>query len=1160
MVNNFIRVKSFKLSILLTGMLWVSVYSLSYTSTATAAIQSLSDLDYDIVYVRYPRRGDLSDVELPDGESPYSIEPGADLMLLRPNGEEEILVDCRAEGQEDIEGGQANCSVQDPIISYDGKWVYYSKYGNMGKIPLDQLSTAWRTSTAHSFIYKMRLDVPQSERVEIQLTNLGAGFATDKLAGNTANDEINDFSIRDLGTTLLPDGRILFTSNRDAVVSFKQGGKGSLDAVTASTSSQIYVMDDHDGSTLNKNLRLVGHSNLHQVQHPFILSDGRVVFTNWDDAGLRVGYGSSTLYIDQPDGGKMHQFLEPHRATKRVDHFATQVSSGDVIVATYYPAMSTFGFGTLLRTPVDIEGPDFSAAINRSFEDEWRFFSRIGTDELTEHSNGLHQPSPNNSGRYSTPSAGPDDSLFVAYSTGPVVRNPPCAGCVDTPAPDSGIYLIQQAGSTSITDPASQLVMLKNDPDYNEMWPRPVIPYQRIHGIERPPVIIPEEEYAPTERYRGLVAGTPFAMTGTSSMQKRESAPLGNDRFNNVHGKDGGRDTGWVVQGADSGVVTNDDLWGVRILVTTPDRYHRPWNTSQVESDNGLILDGRMRVHIKGYYTHTAENWKILGEFPVRNPDGLADISGEEDTSWLAKIPANTPHIIQSIDRFGRTLSSEQTWRHVKPGDTFASCGGCHAHSVEGEKFTGKWADSESYTPWDLVSSTPALDVNDEGNTLSVTRPVTGLWSVEFRRDIYPVLESKCSACHSSEGNLPPANNAILALFDNTLSGYEREARAYSALAKDSTQQYAHGVSIPANPAKYIFPQMSRYIRALQSRESFLAWKIYQQRLDGRSNDDRPGANGSARDEDLDYTPGQNENCPAASQLTRSEKLLITRWIDLGAPIDLDRPRMRYTDDTLSPVMTLAVQEVTNERVGLRIGALDIESGIDMDNSYAEVTPDGGSTVTIPLSATNFDMTTGVGHYVLNMTTAQITPSTPLHLYAVVQDNAGNKQMMTRTIENIRPVAGNLQFAIASKTVAENIGSVQLQVFRSEGDEGAVSINVAVTGEGNAIDGEDYNLTPMTLTWSHGEVAGQTVSLAIIDDDVAENNKTLTIALSNPTNGAALGEPSKITITIIDDEAMPQSNNDNDGSGGGSSLSIILILSLFSLLVIRFREFLKLIR
>ena len=50
-------------------------------------------LDYDIVYVRAPRKGDAVGTNWPEISNPVFMDPGADLMLLHPDGSEEVLVE-----------------------------------------------------------------------------------------------------------------------------------------------------------------------------------------------------------------------------------------------------------------------------------------------------------------------------------------------------------------------------------------------------------------------------------------------------------------------------------------------------------------------------------------------------------------------------------------------------------------------------------------------------------------------------------------------------------------------------------------------------------------------------------------------------------------------------------------------------------------------------------------------------------------------------------------------------------------------------------------------------------------------------------------------------------------------------------------------------------
>src|SRR5688572_27026698 len=73
-------------------------------------------VSYDIVYVRQPRLGDNTNTIWPEVFHPARLDPGADLMLLHPDGTEEVLV----------AGGPG--SVTDPFISFDGRWCIYSYF------------------------------------------------------------------------------------------------------------------------------------------------------------------------------------------------------------------------------------------------------------------------------------------------------------------------------------------------------------------------------------------------------------------------------------------------------------------------------------------------------------------------------------------------------------------------------------------------------------------------------------------------------------------------------------------------------------------------------------------------------------------------------------------------------------------------------------------------------------------------------------------------------------------------------------------------------------------------------------------------------------------------------------------------------------------------
>ena len=84
---------------------------------SVSSAQALTPLNYDIVYVRAPRYGDNNNTIWPEVTTPLLPDPGADLMLLHPNGSEEVLF-----------AAGANGAVVDPYVAYDAKSVLFAYY------------------------------------------------------------------------------------------------------------------------------------------------------------------------------------------------------------------------------------------------------------------------------------------------------------------------------------------------------------------------------------------------------------------------------------------------------------------------------------------------------------------------------------------------------------------------------------------------------------------------------------------------------------------------------------------------------------------------------------------------------------------------------------------------------------------------------------------------------------------------------------------------------------------------------------------------------------------------------------------------------------------------------------------------------------------------
>jgi hypothetical protein len=142
-----------------------------------------------------------------------------------------------------------------------------------------------------------------------------------------------------------------------------------------------------------------------------------------------------------------------------------------------------------------------------------------------------------------------------------------------------------------------------------------------------------------------------------------------------------------------------------------------------------------------------------------------------------------------------------------------------------------------------------------------------------------------------------------------------------------------------------------------------------------------------------------------------------------------------------------------------------------------------------------------------------------IELYNPENATIGSPNSATVTIEDddITSNHGTLQLSTATKTVAENAGTVTITVTRTEGSDGNITIDYA-TSDDSATAGSDYTETSDTLNWTDGESADKTFDVGITDDSSEEDDETFIVSLGNPTGGAQLGSPDTATVTIRDDD------------------------------------------
>ncbi|HUN71745.1 MAG TPA: Calx-beta domain-containing protein [Steroidobacteraceae bacterium] len=109
--------------------------------------------------------------------------------------------------------------------------------------------------------------------------------------------------------------------------------------------------------------------------------------------------------------------------------------------------------------------------------------------------------------------------------------------------------------------------------------------------------------------------------------------------------------------------------------------------------------------------------------------------------------------------------------------------------------------------------------------------------------------------------------------------------------------------------------------------------------------------------------------------------------------------------------------------------------------------------------------------------------------------------------------AGSVSLSAATYSIAQGGGSVVIDVQRTGGSSGAVTVNYA-TSNGTATAGTNYTAASGSVSWANGDVAQKSFSVPVSDATPFTGSLTFKVTLSSPTDSATLAAPSAATVTI----------------------------------------------
>jgi len=182
------------------------------------------------------------------------------------------------------------------------------------------------------------------------------------------------------------------------------------------------------------------------------------------------------------------------------------------------------------------------------------------------------------------------------------------------------------------------------------------------------------------------------------------------------------------------------------------------------------LVEGVSQIHAP----NPAYNSMPLAPMPWRKARILGEVAVDPSGSFCVRVPPNTPLQIQLLNAHGLAVQTIPGWIWAPPG-TSTRCRGCHEQLGQSSETLSKTT-FPCATPISLLSSHQSR-------------------SVDFRHQVWPIIEQHCASCHTGA---TPAGGLSLSIAESDPS-----IQTYQSLLAPQTGRMAGSMG------KYIYPGFS---------------------------------------------------------------------------------------------------------------------------------------------------------------------------------------------------------------------------------------------------------------------------------------------------------------------------------------------------------------